>query len=192
MAQDQDLGPRDTVPSGARLDAGLHRHSRGGRSRRHARRHEEPRRRSQEDQSAGAGRSHHRPFGGDQSLRPCRRVQEERRGRVQAESGALQVPEMVAEVVRQFPRGAAGHRHLPPGQSRIPVADRLHQEGQAQGRRQAVRRRSRLSRHAGRHRLAHHHGQRPLGARLGCRRHRGGSRDARPALFDAAARGDRR
>ena len=50
----------------------------------------------------------------------------------------------------------------------------------------------RLSGHAGRHRLAHHDGQRPGGARLGRRRHRGGSGHAGPALFDAAARGDRR
>ena len=125
MAQDQDLGPRSSVPPGARADAGLHRHPGGGRSRRHARRDEESRRRSQEDQSAGAGRSHHRPFGGGQLFRQRRRVQEERRGRVQAEPGTLQVPEVVAEVVRQFPRGAARHRHLPPGQSRISVADGL-------------------------------------------------------------------
>ena len=65
------------------------------------------------------------------------------------------------------------------------------QEGQGQGRRQADRRRGRLSRHAGRHRLPHHHGQRPRRARLGRRRHRGGSRHARPALFDAAAGSDR-
>ena len=39
--------------------------------------------------------------------------------------------------------------------------------------------------------FAHHHGQRPLGPRLGGRRHRGGSRHAGPALFHAAARGDR-
>ena len=82
----------------------------------------------------------HRPFGGGQLLRHRRRVQEERRGRIPAEPGALRVPEVVAEVVRQFPRGAARHRHLPPGQSRIPVADGLDQEGQGQGRRQAVRR----------------------------------------------------
>jgi aconitate hydratase len=41
----------------------------------------------------------------------------------------------------------------------------------------------RLSRHAGRHRQPHHHGQRPVGARLGRRRHRGRGRDARPADF---------
>ncbi len=38
-----------------------------------------------------------------------------------------------------------------------------------------------------RHRLAHHHGERSCRARLGRRRHRGGSRDARPAVVDAAA-----
>ena len=48
-------------------------------------------------------------------------------------------------------------------------------------------RRGRLSGHAGRHRLAHHHGQRPRRARLGRRRHRGGGRHARPAAVDAAA-----
>ena len=56
-------------------------------------------------------------------LRHQHRGQEERRGGIPAEPGALRIPQMVAEVVRQFPRGAAGHRHLPPGQSRISVAD---------------------------------------------------------------------
>ena len=44
-------------------------------------------------------------------------VQKERRGRVQAEPGTLPVPEMGAELIRRFPRGAARHRHLPSGQS---------------------------------------------------------------------------
>ena len=56
---------------------------------------------------------------------------------------------------------------------------------------QVGRDRARLSGHAGRHRFAHHHGQRPVGARLGRRRHRGRGGHARPALFDAAAGGDR-
>ncbi len=42
-----------------------------------------------------------------------------------------------------------------------------------------------LPRHPGRHRLAHHDGQRPRRARLGRRRHRGRGRDARPAGLDA-------
>ena len=51
------------IPPGARADAGFHRRAGGGRSRRDARRDGAPRRRSEEDQSAGAGRSRHRPFG---------------------------------------------------------------------------------------------------------------------------------
>ena len=98
------------------------------------------RRRSAEDQSAGAGRSRHRPFGGGQLLRQRRRVQEERRGGVQAEPGALPVPEMGAAGVRQFPRRAARHRHLPSGQSRISLADRVDAEGEGQARRQDQRR----------------------------------------------------
>ena len=103
----------------------------------------------------------------DQLLRQQRRVQEERRGRIQAEPGALSVPEVGAEVVRQFPRRAARHRHLPPGQSRISVADGVDPQGQGQGRRQDGDRRGRLSGHAGRHRLAHHHGQRPRACSAG-------------------------
>ena len=49
-------------------------------------------------------------------------------------------------------------------------------------------RRPGLSRHAGRHRLAHDDDQRPRRARLGRRRDRGRGGDARPADLDAAAR----
>ena len=90
-----------------------------------------------------------------------------------------------------FSRGAARHRHLPSGQSRISRADGVDQEGEDDGRQEDRHLRGRLSGHAGRHRLAHHHGQRPRRARLGRRRHRGGSRDARPAAVDAAAGSDR-
>ena len=61
------------------------------------------------------------------------------------------------------------------------------QQGEDDGRQEDRHVRGRLSGFAGRHRLAHHHGQRPCRARLGRRRHRGGSRDARPAAVDAAA-----
>ena len=81
----------------------------------------------------------------------------------------------------KFPRRTTGHRHLPPGQPGIPGADRVHRQGRRQDRRQDDGGRDRLSGHAGRHRFPHHHGQRPRGARLGRRRHRGGSRDARPS-----------
>ena len=53
--------------------------------------------------------------------------------------------------------------------------------------RRAVRRAHRLPRHAGRHRLAHHHDQRPRRPRLGRGRHRGGGGDAGPALLHAAS-----
>ena len=50
---------------------------------------------------------------------------------------------------------------------------------------------ARLSRHAGRHRLAHHHDQRPRRARLGRRRHRGRGGDARSAGHHADPAGHR-
>ena len=86
---------------------------------------------------------------------------------------------------RQFQGRAAGHRHLPPGESRIyrrsacgPAKDQSRRDG-------------RLSRHAGRHRQPHDDGQRPRRARLGRRRDRGGGRDARPAGVDADPRSRR-
>ena len=53
------------------------------------------------------------------------------------------------------------------------------------------RRPARLPRHPGRHRLAHHDGQRPRRARLGRRRHRGRGGHARPARVDAHPEGRR-
>ena len=180
-------GARDRVPPGARADAGFHRRSRRRRSRRDARRDGQARRRSEKDQSAGAGRSRHRPFRRRRLFRHHQVARAERQARIRAEPGALSLPQMGPAGVLEFLRGAAGHRHLPSGQSRISRADRLDVEGAA--RRQA--RRVRLSRYAGRHRQPHHDGQRPRRARLGRRRHRGGSGDARPAAVDAAA-GSRR
>ena len=54
----------------------------------------------------------------------------QRRRGIQAEPGTLQILEMGAALIRGFPRRAARHRHLPPGQSRISVADRLDGEDQ--------------------------------------------------------------
>ena len=54
---------------------------------------------------------------------------DERRARVRAQRRALRVPALGPEGLRQFPRRAAGHRHLPPGQSRISRAGGLDQEG---------------------------------------------------------------
>ena len=192
VAQDQDLRARDRVPARARADAGLHRSAGRGRSRGDARCDENAGRRSEENQSARPRRPRLRSLGGGDLLRHQYRGEEERRRGIPAEPGALRIPQMVAEVVRQFPRGAAGHRHLPPGQSGISVADGVEQEGQGQARRQDGGGRCRLSGHAGRHRFAHHHGQWPRGARLGGRRHRGRGGHARPSLFDAAAGSHRR
>ena len=168
---------------GARADAGLHRRAGRGRSRRHARRHEVARRRPVQDQPAGAGRSRHRPFRAGRLLRLGRRLQEERRDRVRAQQGALRVPALGRRRLQQLPRGAAGHRHLPPGQPRVPGADGVDQAGgQA---------RAGVPRHLRRHRQPHHHGQRAGRARLGRRRHRGGGRHARPAGRHGHPRGDR-
>ena len=112
------------------------------------------------------------------------RLPAQRRPRVRAQHRALPVPEVGAERLRQLPGGAAGHRHLPPGQPRVPGADGVDRQG-------PVGRARRLSRHAGRHRQPHHDGQRPGGARLGRRRHRGRGGDARPAGVDADPRGGR-
>ncbi len=183
---------RDRVPAGARSDAGFHRRAGGRRPRRHARRDGSSRRRCEKDQSVGAGGSGHRPFGGGEFFRPQRFVQEKRRRGIQAEPGTLPIPEMGAALVRGFPRRAARHRHLPPGQSRISVANGVDREDQDQLPGQIGRHRACLSGHAGRHRFAHHDGERPLRARLGRRRHRGRGGHARPALFDAAAGSDRR
>ncbi len=95
--------------------------------------------------------------------------------RVQAQPRALPVPQVGHAGVQQLQGRAARHRHRAPGEPRVP------REGRArEGRRL-------LSRHAGRHRLAHDDDQRPRHRRLGRRRHRGGGRHARPAgLFPHA------
>ena len=73
----------------------------------------------EEDQPARPGRPHLRSLRGGQFLRHQLGGEKERRGGIPPERRALRVPQVVAEIVRQFPRGAA----------------RLDQEGQAQGRR---------------------------------------------------------
>ena len=142
------------------------------------------RRRPAEDQPAEPGRPRDRPFGDGRRVRHAARVPAQRRPRVRAQHRALPVPEVGAERLRQLPGGAAGHRHLPPGQPRVPGADGLDRQGPVGGA-------GRLSRHAGRHRQPHDDGERPRGARLGRRRHRGRGGDARAAGVDADPRGGR-
>ena len=79
--------------------------------------------------------------------------------------------------VRHVQGRPPGHRHRPPGESRVPRE------------RGAQRRRRLLPRHSRRHRLAHDDDQRPRHRGLGRRRHRGRGRHARPAgLFSHARR----
>ena len=92
------------------------------------------RRRRRENQSAGAGRSRHRPLCDRELLRRQQGVRQERGRGIQAEPGTLRIPEMGPEGVFEFLRGAARHRHLPSGQSRISRADGVDQEGEDDGR----------------------------------------------------------
>ena len=94
---------------------------------------------------------------------------------------ALPVPALGPDRVRRVQGRPARHRHRAPGQHRVPGPRRSCR----------ARRRSGLPGHAGRHRLAHHDGQRPRRARLGRRRHRGRGGDARPAGVDADPAGGR-
>ncbi len=87
----------------------------------------------EQDQPARAGRPRHRPFGGRRLLRHAEVARAERRARIRAEPGALPLPELGPAGVLQFLRRAAGHRHLPPGQSRISRPDGLDREGEADG-----------------------------------------------------------
>ena len=109
---------RDRLPAGAGADAGLHRGAGGGRPRGDARRDGGARRRSAEDQPAEPGRPRHRPLGDGRRVRQPARLPAQRRARVPAERRALRVPEVGAGRLRQLPSGAAGHRHLPPGEPR--------------------------------------------------------------------------
>ena len=176
--------PRDRLPSRPRPHAGLHRRPGRGRPRRDARRDQGARRRPAEDQPLEPRRPRHRPFGDGRRVRHPARLPAQRRPRVRAQHRALPVPQVGAERLRQLPGGAAGHRHLPPGQPRVPRPDRVDRQG-------PLGRARRLSRHPRRHRQPHDDGQRHGRARLGRRRHRGRGGDARPAGVDADPRGRR-
>ena len=129
-----------------------------------------------QDQPAGAGRARDRPLDPGRRVRRAARLPAQRRARVRAQPRALRLPALGPDGVRQLQRRAAEHRHLPPGQPRVP---------RARGR---DARRPGVPRHARRHRLAHDDDQRPRRARLGRRRHRGRGGDARPADLDADSR----
>ena len=100
-------------------DAGFHRRAGGGRSRRDARRHHAAGRQPGEGEPAGAGRSGDRPLGAGRCLRHgrtrCRRTSISN----SSATASATVPALGPGRVRQFPRRAAGHRHLPPGEPGI-------------------------------------------------------------------------
>ena len=169
----------DLVCAVARAAAGPDRRACGRRPRRDAKRDGRPRRRAVEDQPADPRRARDRPLRAGRLVRVAHGVRPERRARVRAQPRALPLPALGAEGVQRLPGRAAGHRHLPPGEPRVPRACRRGP------------RRRRLPRHARRHRLAHDDGQRPRRARLGRRRHRGRGRDARTAALDARPAGRR-
>ena len=56
-------------------------------------------------------------------------VRAERRARVLAQQGALRVPALGPDGVRQLPRRPARHRHRPPGEPRVPRARGLQRAG---------------------------------------------------------------
>ncbi len=126
LAERQGRGRlRDRLPPGARADAGLHRRSGRCRSRGDARRDGVARRRSGEDQPAGAGRSRHRPLGDRRRIRHADGLRPQCGEGIRAQRRALPLPEMGPAGVQELPRRAARHRHLPPGQPRISRPDRL-------------------------------------------------------------------
>ncbi len=120
----RDTREGDFVRAGARAAPGLHRRAVRRRSRRDARRHRAAGRRSEQGESAAAGRTRDRPLGAGGLLRSGERVPAERRARVLAQQGALRVSALGPERVPQFPRRAARHRHRAPGESRISRARR--------------------------------------------------------------------
>ena len=123
-------GPgRDSLQAGPRRAAGFHRRAVRRRPRRDAGRDAAARRRSEEDQSARAGRPRDRPLGAGRLLQLGRRARPQHRHGVLAQPRAVRIPALGPEGVQQFPRRAAGHRHRPPGESRIPGQGRVPRQG---------------------------------------------------------------
>ena len=75
---------------------------------------------------ADPGRPGHRPLGAGRRVRPARRAGPQRRARVRAQPRALPVPALGPAGVRPVLGGPPGHRHLPPGQPRVPRDCRGH------------------------------------------------------------------
>src|SRR5712692_2862441 len=110
----------DFVPSSARVASGLHRSSRGGRPGGDARVDRPDGRRSEEDQPAAPRRPGDRPFRTGRPIRFDRRLPRKRRAGVRTKPGALLISTVGAAGFSKLPRGSAGYRDLPPGQSGVP------------------------------------------------------------------------
>ena len=103
--------PRDLVRARPRPAPGLHRRAVRRRPRRDARRDARPERGSGEDQSADTGRARDRPLGAGRRIRHAACDRTQRRARVRAQQGALRIPPLGTDRVRQLQGRAAEHRH---------------------------------------------------------------------------------
>ena len=119
----------DPVRGGARGAAGFHRRAAAVRPGRDAHRGGAPEQESEDDRAAGAGGPRGRPQRDDRRLRPQELARHQHEDRVPAQQRALQVHEVGHAGVRHLRRRAAGLRHRPPGQPRVPGARRA-QAGQ--------------------------------------------------------------
>ena len=140
--------------------------------------------RSRPDQPGGPLRPGHRPLGPGGLLRHRRR----RFSSTWSWSSSVTVERY--QLLKFAQRAFRNFRVVPPGTGIVhqvnleylaPVVQLRDQFGEL----------DRLPRHAGRHRLPHHHDQRPRRGGLGRGRHRGGGGDAGPALLHADPRGRR-
>ncbi len=176
---------RDRVSSGARAAAGLYGRSVRRRSGGDARCRRGDGRRSEADQPAAAGRARHRSFGAGRRVRVGGRIRGKRTARVRAQRRALRVSQVGPGSAGEFPRGSARYRHRPSSQYRVSRARDLRRRRSGRGRRERGRAAGGVSGYGRRYRFAHDDGQRLGCRRLGRRRDRSRSRDARSAGHDA-------
>ena len=115
---------RNRLHASTRGAAGFHRRALRGRPCRDARRGRQARRQGQSDQSADPIGTGHRPLGAGRRVRPCRCARPQRQDRVRTQHGALQLPALGPEGVRQLQGRAAEHRHRASGEPREPCACR--------------------------------------------------------------------
>ena len=178
---------RDRVHAGARAAARFHRRSVRRRSGGDARCDGRDGRRSEGDQSAAAGRARHRSLGAGRLLR--HRTTRWRRMPISSSSATASATRFLKwgqSALRGLPRRAARTRA-----SCIRSTSSISRASSSARAERVATRPLGLSRYGRRHRFAHDDGQRSRRARVGRRRHRSRSRDARPAGDDAHSRSHR-